>query len=183
MVARLLACWALLGVLAGWTKLPNDPYGLQPVINAYEFDGVNTTVVWEECGETNAFYQHSRHKVTLCTELEPLGPAVIRFVLAHELAHGVIDQLDIPFTGLEETAADELAALVTIWMGHADDLHAAAGFWLTLNRPEDPMDSHPSDQRRFFTLACLLVGSRTTEGACRDEYLRALHTWSKLLPE
>jgi hypothetical protein len=174
MVKRLLLCWAVLGVLCGWTYMKPDQYHLQPVIDAMEFDGVNTTVTWETCGEINAYYDGAG-KVIMCNELKVLPEGVIQFALAHELSHGVIEQKHIPFTGSEEIAADELASLVLHLEGNDEALIEASEFWYTMGRPEDPFDVHPSDMKRAVNLI------RMSRGMESPYYIQVLRNWTILL--
>ncbi|MCB1884789.1 MAG: hypothetical protein KDG89_12475 [Geminicoccaceae bacterium] len=101
------------------------------------------------------------------------------FAVLHELAHGLIAELDLPILGNEETAADSIAALLMIpsepnpfrrrlilaatrgWATSADiadDADAqksgASEFW----------DIHVRDIDRYRATLCLLVGSDTRAG-------------------
>lgn len=174
MIKRLLLAWGLLGVLTGWTKLDRDPHNLQPIINAMQFDGVETTVSWEDCGQINAYYWPLKKHVYLCNELEGLPDGLIQFILAHELAHGVIYQRQIPITGSKEAAADELAAYIMHAMGRDREMLEAATWYAVMNTPEFPPDDHPSDIRRAWALMRLADGT--------SEYSRRVTwTWNYLL--
>ena len=89
------------------------------------------TFVMAECREPNAFYSSDRAEVVMCYETmqvlldrgqqlakdQELGDdyaqkylaANLRFVLLHETGHALIDLLEIPVTGREEDAVDQLA--------------------------------------------------------------------------
>jgi hypothetical protein len=186
-IRRLLAAWLVLAILCGFTvaapvKNP-DPLDIQPIANRFMFDGVQTKIEWEECGEINAYYWREARTVTMCTELLVLKPGAIRFILAHELAHGVITQRDVPYTSHHEAAADELATLMLIWMGRADDVHAAAEFWFEQGGDEDATDDHFSGHRRWFNLECLAYGAtgEPKYGRCVEKYRRATRAWVHLL--
>jgi putative metallopeptidase DUF4344 len=172
MIKRMVAAWLLLGVLLGWTNMKPDPYGLQPVINAFQYDGVDTRVVWRECGEVNAYYIPARQEVVLCTELEllRLTPGVMQHVVAHELAHGVIVQRNIPYTGSGEVAADELSSYVLHAMGYDQALREAARWYALRNEVVPPYDDHPSDMKRAVMLMEIAEGSP-----------RVTWTWNYLL--
>lgn len=167
-------------LLTGWAD-PRDPYGLKPVVSAMMFDGVETEVVWRECGFVNAFYAPEARQVTLCTELRELGPGVIRFILAHELAHGVIIQRDLAFTGSSEWAADELAGLVLILMGYQQDVLDAADFWFARGTPETPTDPHLGADRRGWGLLCMVATKKFRVYDCDIDYGHVVKTWVKLL--
>jgi hypothetical protein len=185
-IRRLLAAWAILAVLAGTTAAepPPDPLGLAPIVSMFNFDGTQTKVVWDDCGEVNAYYQNSTRTVTMCNELiGAMTPGAIRYVLAHELSHGVIMQLRVPYTGSHEAAADELAAVMLIATGRPEDVLRGAEFWASLGRDENPYDDHPGDNRRSFTLMCLVATSMELDPlrTCNADYDRSLSAWVKLL--
>jgi hypothetical protein len=181
-VLALLLC--LLGVSPAAAGAKPDPYELQSVINSFQFDGVEVTVGWRKCGQVNAFYYYNAKRVVLCNELQKLPAGVIRYILAHELSHAVIMQLDVAYTTHHEGAADELAALMLIWTGREEDVLAGAVFWATLDRPEDPFDDHFGDMRRAVNLACLVAGSKDeglSDLGCTGIYRRATRAWVRLL--
>ncbi len=182
MIPRLSACYLTLALLCGFSRPDRDPYQIQQIVDGMTFPGVSVTLKWQDCGEWNAYYNPLGKQVILCNELKGSSPGIIRAAVAHEMGHAVIEQLDIPFTGSEETAADELSAVMLIAMGHEDDVIAMANFWAASGRPEDPEDSHPSDLRRFFTLGCLAIGAEDGEvNGCTLEYRKAVRTWNRLL--
>ncbi len=182
---RLIAAWAIMACLFGVAPAaPRDPWGFTPVINMFRFDGVETTVKWDTCGQVNAYYQHRTKTVTMCTELRVLPAGVIRYILAHELSHAVIMQRNIAYTGSHEAAADELAAMMLVMMGYEEDILAGARFWLSMNRPESPWDDHPGDERRASNLLCMVWTKEHREGAaaiCNTSYDRVVAAWVRLL--
>jgi len=179
----------LLGVLFGAPALcapvVADPHGLQPIEDMAKMPGVTTTVTWEDCGEPNAYYHNG--KAVLCNELVTAGVPdfVIQFYLAHELAHGIIDQLDIPITGNEEFAADELAMLMLHMTGRDHVLVAAARFYGKRGRPEAPHDEHPGDLRRSFNAFSFMQKPCSYppkfNEVCSDAYKRASRNWARLI--
>jgi hypothetical protein len=180
--AHLVCSFALLALLAGFIKNEPDPYALGRVEAAFMFDGVRTTVTWRDCGVVNAYYYPAEKTVVMCNELKGAADAgTIRFILAHELSHSVIMQLEIPYTTHHEGAADELAALMLIWIGMDNDVWAAAEWWWGKGRDEDPADDHYGDKRRALNLACLVIGSRPEGGGCTSQYRRAVKAWNRLL--
>lgn len=175
MIRQLVCSWLLLGVLCAWTSVKPDPYGLQSIVDSMEYPGVVTKVKWVDCWQVNAFYDPRAMEVQLCNELKPLPKLVIQGFLAHELAHGVIFQRGIPYTGSEEFAADELAFLVLHLSGRDDVLRALADFYANSARPEHPRDPHPSDNRRVF------MAQEMSYGLDSNYYRRVLWAWATLL--
>ena len=190
-------------------------------------DGLH--VVAAECGESNAFYTASTDEVVLCYELvkdsldkgkkharqEKLGQdfvdgyflSAMRMTVLHELGHALIDQLDLPITGREESAADEFAA--AIMLQHIDHTEASGDVegMLMLGgydmiddiHGRDPSllaDSHELGEQRYFNVLCVIYGSDpsgylslvTEEGlpqerasTCPEYSARVMSTWYQLL--
>ena len=85
---------------------------------------------FDDCEEANAFYDPEKKKVTVCYELaedlyeafkgdfktdEQVEDAVTNattFVFFHELGHALVDAYDLPITGREEDAVDQLSVLL-----------------------------------------------------------------------
>lgn len=145
-----------------------------------------------ECGESNAFYSQPKTEVVLCYELvddilskakktakeQKLDDAFVsdyvygalRFILLHELGHAMIDQLQLPITGREETAADEFAAVLLLqyldWGesrgGVESSLHYA-GVYLAGGAGKHDVsefaDEHEIGEQRYFNLLCIVYGS------------------------
>jgi hypothetical protein len=98
-----------------------------------------------------------------------------QFLLAHELAHLVIGELQVPVLGPEENAADYLAAAALIRMGRRDPARGARnGEYLLaaadaqrmawrrgteLGAPAPYWDAHALTIQRFYQIACLLYGA------------------------
>lgn len=152
-----------------------DPLKLARVHAAYA--GLDYTVSWRSCGEFNAFYDPETHRVTMCSELLPYGAAVVRMILAHELAHAVITQLDIPYTGSGEAAADELAAVLMSIHGHQEDVLAMADFFKKHPLEVPGWDDHPDNDSRYWMLYRIARGS---EVGSRDWH-RISRTWARLV--
>ncbi len=181
---RLLACITATALLCGYTYRPkDDPYELDAVVSAMMFTGVETTYSWKDCGVVNAYYQPTTRHVTLCNELRALPPGVIRYIAAHELAHGVIAQRNLGFTGSSEWAADELSSLVLLLIGHDLDVEAGAAFWLERASAEDPFDEHLGDERRGFGMLCMVASKKAGQDVwgCDIQYRHVVHAWNVLL--
>ena len=175
---------------------------------------------FDECGEPNAFYDPEQKKVTVCDELvedfydafrgdyksdEELDDAVTNattFVFFHELGHALIDAYDLPVTGREEDAVDQLSVLVLADGSEEGDktvFDAALAFSKASDAELDEMafaDEHSLDRQRFYNIICLLYGQNEQKyaslvkdgtlpearaGHCADEYARADKAWDALL--
>ena len=88
-----------------------------------------------------------------------------RHVMLHELAHGLIRELDLPLTGNEEVAADAFAtlALPRIYGGDAARIAIAYAAQQAHDHAERgagaPWSEHPPDLWRAYRAACLLYGA------------------------
>ncbi len=103
------------------------------------------------------------------------------FVLYHEVAHLLIDQMLLPVLGKEEDAADNLATwtLLNLETPEANVALAdsARGWMLTGiaygsgSSESDFYDSHSLDQQRAYQIVCLMVGqNQRTFRAIANEY-------------
>lgn len=175
---------------------------------------------YAECGEANAFYDPASRTISLCFELieqlaedfgrrldddEELADAVAgayTFIALHEVGHALVDVLELPITGREEDAVDQLSAWLLIGEddGNAAVLNAAMAFSIAGEGYEladgDFADSHSLDQQRYFNMVCWVYGSNPERQAalaeeaglpsaraegCAEEYARIDASWSKLL--
>lgn len=129
------------------------------------------------------------------------------WVFYHELAHALIDQLDLPVLGREEDAADLLAVVLIdeIWEpASAVQLawYQALGWYASsaAGTGEEPVywDVHGHDWQRFYTHVCLWYGADPDERAdfaetfelpearaetCAEEYDLARRSWFQHLAE
>jgi hypothetical protein len=169
------------------------------------------------CDEPNAAYEPEHRRVTICYELfrslsdrfagepgeEYLVSGTILFGLMHELGHALVDVLDLPVTGREEDAVDQLATLLILEQGAAgDSLVFGAVGWFATNARSAQLDDlaladdHGLDQQRVYNILCWLYGrdpSRypmvRSEGwlpahraeRCPAEYRRVRESWRQLL--
>lgn len=162
-------------------KLPPE---IARVIPEMAHPGVTVRVDVVDCGTVeNAWYYPDTKHVEFCSSLLALPAPVARFILAHELAHAIIVQLDVPYTGSHEEAADELAALVLLATG--DDLREVARYWYqeSITTEVPTWADHPSHLQRFHTLRCMAAeAAGTLEPLCyRGGFKRAARTWMRLL--
>lgn len=179
-------------------------------------------VTFAECGEDNAFYDPETRSITMCYELfaelgrifadeestdEEVGQAMLGaafFIFLHEFGHGLVHLLDLPITGKEEDAVDDLATLILINAHEEAAAAAAIGHFGELadqyesGSSEDLAfwDEHSLSAQRVFSIACLLFGSNPEafeemvgdDGLpedravrCPEEFQQKSRAWDKLL--
>lgn len=187
MLGSLLA--VLIGVAS--TNVPPPQPSLTDVYEAIGImmlPGLEVRVEQFSCGEVNAAYLPRQRVMWICNELlVQASPAVVRAVVAHEMAHAIIRQYSVPFTGSEEVAADELSAVMMANAGHQTDVLQAAALleqWSLDPTYRDVIeDEHPSLPRRVYTLRCLEDGSEQfpNDLTCQRRFERAAHNWDRLL--
>lgn len=181
-------------------------------------------VIVRECGEPNAYYESNGRRISLCYELvasyagmffaeaeteedqqwagEAVAGATL-FTLYHELGHALIDVWDLPITGREEDAVDQLATIILLEAGEDGEeaaLNGASSFWEDeeSEEEEDPgyWDEHSVGEQRFYNIVCWSYG-KNPEGlshviedewlpearaaGCPDEYARMAKGWDALL--
>jgi hypothetical protein len=175
----------------------------------------------DTCGEANAFYSPGTEEIIFCYELIDQFDQEFRTVskdpkkvdemvedtmvqtLFHELGHCLIDVWDLPATGREEDAVDQLASILMLdgtREGMMSTVHAAIEFDIASRGTEKEdmvfWDEHSFSKTRFYDMMCLVYGSNPAGNAgmvgpdklpeqravrCETEYKRAEHAWFKLL--
>ena len=155
--------------------------------------------------------------MTLCYELfkylserfeqrtggEYLVTGTVVFALMHELGHALVDVLELPITGREEDAVDQLATILLLQQGPAgDSLAFGAVGWFASSVHQGALDSlsfaddHGLEQQRVYNILCWIYG-RDPERypeiithdwlpehraiRCVDEYRRIADSWRRLL--
>ena len=155
--------------------------------------------VTAECGEFGAFYKPADAEVVLCYEtlqtlhergeaqqralgLDPDHPlrytrANVRFIVLHETGHALVDLLDLPVTGRQEDAVDQLAAMLMLHFADVDEtpaqvidnLRMAADQMLSRSTGAYDLDAyadeHALGEQRYFNLQCLIYGTDPVEYA------------------
>ena len=137
-------------------------------------------------------------------EVRDLTVATLAFVFVHELGHALTHQLQLPITGREEDAADQLATVIVTSAGEeAGGIAIAAATLFGLfgeDREQfeaaDFWDEHSLDEQRFFNILCWVYGSDPAtygetvlesgigEGRlvrCEDEWAQLSNSWETLL--
>jgi Putative metallopeptidase len=180
-------------------------------------------VVMRECGEVNAFYDPGTGEISLCYELvehyseifmadaetdeeqEAAGVSVASatmFTFFHEMGHALIHIYDLPITGREEDAVDQLAALILLQGGEEGESAAIDGANSFVGEEEAEMDDlafwdeHSLDDQRFYNIVCWVYG-KDPEGyqylvedetlpanraeRCPAEFNRLSRSWESLL--
>jgi hypothetical protein len=183
-------------------------------------------VVFRNCGQQNAFYDPGRTEIVMCYELvemfaetfvidgasdEEVGENLVgttMFFFLHELGHGLVHQLDLPITGREEDAVDQLAAMMLLDGGWENDdqgmllLSGAAiqfgELAAKMGDQEDPAfwGEHSLDVQRMYNMLCMIYGSKPEAYAmfvgpdmlpkeraerCPKEYEQVSRSWRRLL--
>jgi hypothetical protein len=178
-------------------------------------------VNFASCGQANAFYDPNTHGITMCYELilhflrilnhggkteEQVDQAVAEatiFIMFHEVGHALVHNLDIPVTGKEEDAVDDLAALVALGFDDAGEnmvASAAEAFAAMANAEGYEQlafhDEHSLSAQRMYSTMCVLYGSNPEKfkgmvadnilpqaraERCPAEYQQKAKSWEKLL--
>lgn len=121
------------------------PYGFAALVLGVE-SGSNPELSPEELGEQAA--------------------AVDNFILAHEFAHALIANFELPVLGREEDAADSIATVLLLGVPEGAVYAAyAAAFWADFSSRQEPpvlseyADVHSLDLQRAFNVLCWVAGS------------------------
>ncbi|WP_456386659.1 DUF4344 domain-containing metallopeptidase [Profundibacter sp.] len=147
-------------------------------------------------------------------EAAPLDPARFEFVRSnlvstfyHELAHALIDILELPVLGQEEDAADVFSVVMVNRLFDEDravaiNRGAARGFKVDAQkmhgkgREWDWADEHGPDMQRYYNIVCLTYGGAPKRRAdfagemglpadraeiCADEFALAERSWAPII--
>lgn len=178
-------------------------------------------VSFEDCDSPDAYYDPDKHQVTICyqlideyyglfskkikdkTKLDDAVRAATASTFFHELGHGLVAAWDIPVTGREEDAVDQLSNLVlieTIENGEEAAMEGALSFKLyadlTKGEAKIYWDEHSLDEQRFFDTICMVYGHDEEKyrylvkngtlpeeraAYCAEDYEKVRRAWLKLL--
>lgn len=137
-------------------------------------------------------------------QLDDVETGAIVFVLYHEVAHALIDVLDVPVVASEEQTADSFASVFAIESTDGGELVplSAAAMAEAAHRKRgtptlaDYADDHGFDRQRALAEVCLVYGSNPSryavfvrkgyvpshrEEICRFDYQRTFRSWRRLL--
>ena len=128
------------------------------------------------------------------------------FVLAHEVGHGLINEMNMPVLGREEDAADSFAIVTALKMGSKFSeqvlVEAAKGLVLSAKRDKKEgnkppfYDEHGLDPQRAYTVVCYMVGSNPEkykqlakdtklpedrQKSCKYEWDNVAWSWEEML--
>jgi len=143
---------------------------------------VDIQISFEDCHDTEVFYDDQNHHVTICHEwldemqhllsrrnndknlIHESVESLVVAVFLHESAHALIDILHVPVTGREEDAADQFSTLVL--MGQPDGARKAMEVAHTykvlsqdsLHDPPVYWDEHSLDAQRYYDTLCMIYG-------------------------
>lgn len=174
-----------------------------------------------DCDEPNAYYDPDEHRILVCYQLiemfdqnfakfidddEQVVEATMgatMFTLFHELGHALVHELDLPITGKEEDAVDQLASVVLIAGGKDGAMMALDGADSFVGQADDSAledlpfwGEHSLDEQRFYNIVCLVYGSdpdahdelvssgdlpEERAERCPDEYAQIARAWERLL--
>lgn len=137
------------------------------------------------------------------SELDDVAIAITYFVFFHEVGHAFVDQYDLPITGREEDAVDELATVIVTEYFDAAEIALAAALMFDLSsygvtefEEADFWDVHSLDRQRFYSILCWVYGSDPKEfradvrelglgqdrlEGCPYEYRQKVRAWERLL--
>jgi len=170
----------------------------------------------------NAFYDPEKHSITMCYELmaeseklfkddeqtpKELADAVLgstAWTFYHELGHGLIDIFNIPLTGKNEDAADQISTYILLKAGDEGEraaLNGAEDFYREAGEDKDLddlalADTHSLDKQRFYNIMCWVYGTdekkygyllkdvpelKERAESCQEEFEKMNESWAKLL--
>ncbi|MGH9881701.1 MAG: DUF4344 domain-containing metallopeptidase [Pyrinomonadaceae bacterium] len=205
-------------------KVGTDPKALEKLIadlNNRLILPFDLYLSFEDCELPDAFYDPDTHQITICYQLIDefyelfsrdsknkgrIDDAVRNATAAtffHELGHALIDVWQLPATGREEDAVDQLSTLVLIQgaeEGAQMALDGAMSFKLTAElfkgETKQYWDEHSLDEQRFYDTICLIYGHDdqkydylVTNGIlpeeraiyCAEDYLKVNKAWGQLM--
>jgi hypothetical protein len=186
----------------------------------------DVSIGFEYCDEVHTSYDPEARRISLFWELiadsignfereseeadEAIAGALnaTLFTVFHELGHALVDVLDLPITGREEDAVDQLATWILLSEGSDEGalmaLDGAASFRHDAENEAEEGDEpvtwgeHGLNEQRFYNILCWVYGHapdklgailESNDGPlpddraeqCEDEYKRLDTAWTKLL--
>jgi len=178
-------------------------------------------ITFTECEVSNAFYNSETKEIVICYELvvdiietflNKLESEVeedkaildtTTFILYHEMGHALRDIWDLPITGKEEDAVDQLAILLLLEdEREGEDAVLSSASWFLFNkekiRKKDLLfwDEHSLNIQRFHNIVCWIYGTDPEYYAerieveylpeerairCEEEFFQMRNSWNKIL--
>ena len=181
---------------------------------------VDITISLVECNVANAYYYPDQKRIHMCYELLDHFYTIFRPIASseedlhrkvygatahtffHELGHALIDVLELPVTGKEEDAVDQLSTFILINGGDEGEtaaINGANAFLLESQSGNNTntafWDEHSLNQQRFYSILCWIYGRDTAKYKhfvpeflpeqravrCPSEYAQIEKSWLKLL--
>ncbi len=176
---------------------------------------------FDQCGEPNAFYSPETKEITMCVEfmetfeetfreisqnqveIDEMTSGTTAFFFFHELGHCLIDVWDLPATGREEDAVDQLAVWILLdGTPEGEDMVLSAAIFFDLFSANETKGNlpfwgeHSFNKQRFYNTLCLTYGSNPEKGKnliggkglpieraarCQQEFKRTDRAWDRLL--
>ena len=173
-------------------------------------------IVLAETGQVNSWYNPSTYQLVMTYDLmayfdqtfsgytdpETRVVGTTLFVFFHELGHGLIHVYDLPITGKEEDAVDQLSILILLGAGGEGEnavLNGALWFYEESQKTHENLpfwDTHSLPQQRYYNILAWVYGSDPQKFSwlvewgylpqdravyAQDEYQKMYHGWETLL--
>ena len=145
------------------------------------------TVEIRSCRQASAFYMPSERLIVMCPGLldtltrrfgESQGQETFHFVMLHELAHALIDQLNLPILGNEEDAADAMATVLLLEQANSPIGAILAGIDFYEQYQQGFITPwagvHAIGPQRMFNLVCWASGGQPN--LLENRLIRRLHS-------
>jgi hypothetical protein len=150
---------------------------------------VDIQISFEDCHDTEVFYDEQNHHVTICHEwldqmqhlishrnndkvlIRESVESLVVAVFLHESAHALIDILHVPVTGREEDAADQFSTLILLGQpdGARKVMQVAHTYKVlsqdSLRDPPAYWDEHSLDAQRYYDTLCMIYGRDPKQNA------------------
>ncbi len=137
-------------------------------------------------------------------DLNMVADDIVLHTLYHEIGHALVDVLDLPITGKEEDAVDELSTLILLESyDNGDEVTISAGDFFDIESlqmdevsADDLFGEHSLDEQRFFNILCLVYGenpqgrlelfegmdvSNDRAELCIDTFEKRANAWGNIL--
>jgi hypothetical protein len=162
-------------------------------------------IPWDYVEEAKTDLRDAGQQINLTAPLDQVLSGAMTYVLYHETGHGVIDLLDLPVQGREETVADSFGTTLAIASGpNGQTIPLAAGELIAAHAKElqnpaaQAAARYDLPQQRYFDVQCLVYGSNPARNAnlvggeqgmippgqsqtCVYDYQREARSWQRLL--
>ena len=174
-------------------------------------------ILFAECGEANAFFSSDDAEITICIELiedmqdslsesypdqaerDAIVEGALTGTLLHEVGHALVSVLELPITGREEDAVDQLSTWILIEAEMPDSVLSGAEIYYLAEDSQDDetyAGEHSLNRQRYFNMVCWVYGSDSENNQhlldewklpearaeqCESEYELMRNSWATLL--